>query len=133
VQDLLLISLWAAINLSWFTAAFNYYQHKATLKAVANGLKSATGQQFTKELARTFGATLAPNLVLLFYPISRGSVVMQTLGISYPAGIRCDRSAVLAYECHFQTASVKSEQHQLILMAEIQTPCASCTQLTSGP
>lgn len=88
VQDLLLVCMWAAINLSWFTAAFAYYQRKATLKAAANGLAGATGQQVLKAAARSFGATLAPNLVLLFYPVSRGSVVLQMTGLSYPAGIR---------------------------------------------
>ena len=89
VADLLLVCLWAAINLSWFTAALAYYQHKAVLKAAANGLGSATGQQLLKAAARSFGATLAPNLGLLMYPVSRGSAVLQVLGVSYPAGIRC--------------------------------------------
>jgi hypothetical protein len=88
VGDLLVVCLWAAINISWFSAALAYYQHKAVLKAAANGLGSATGQQLVKAAARSFGATLAPNLVLLFYPVSRGSVVLQVLGLSYPAGIR---------------------------------------------
>jgi len=87
-QDLLVVCMWAAINLSWFTAAFAYYQHKTALKAAANGLASATGQQAMNAAARSFGATLAPNLVLLFYPVSRGSVVLQMTGLSYPAGIR---------------------------------------------
>lgn len=87
-----MVCVWAAINMSWFSAAFAYYTHKAALKAAAaagsNGLTSATGQQIAKAAARSFGATLAPNLVLLFYPVSRGSVVQQAMGISYPAGIR---------------------------------------------
>lgn len=88
VGDLLLICTWAAINISWFSAALAYYQHKAVLKAAGNGLASATGQQLVKAVARSFGATLAPNLVLLLYPVSRGSVVLQVFGVSYPAGIR---------------------------------------------
>lgn len=89
VGDLLVLCIWAAINISWFSAALGYYQHKAALKAAANGLASLTGQQLAKAAARSFGATLAPNLVLLFYPVSRGSAVLQVLGLSYPAGIRC--------------------------------------------
>lgn len=91
VGDLLLICVWAAINISWFSAALAYYQHKAVLKAAANGLAGATGQQLVKAAARSFGATLAPNLVLLLYPVSRGSAVLQVFGVSYPAGIRCEQ------------------------------------------
>jgi hypothetical protein len=31
---------------------------------------------------------LFPNLVMLFYPVTRGSVVLQASGISYPDAIR---------------------------------------------
>jgi hypothetical protein len=41
-----------------------------------------------KMLAKSFGALIAPNLVLLFYPITRGSVVLQVLRLPYPEAIR---------------------------------------------
>lgn len=32
-----------------------------------------------------------PNLVLLFYPVSRGSTLLQVSGVTYPAAIRYHR------------------------------------------
>jgi hypothetical protein len=34
---------------------------------------------------------LFPNLVLLFYPVSRGSILLQAAGLSYPSAIRYHR------------------------------------------
>ena len=99
MSDLLVICLWAAINFSWFTSALAYYQHKAVLKAAANGLADGTRQAVLKAAARSCGATLAPNLALLMYPVSRGSAVLQMLGVSYPAGIRCATSSVGSLRC----------------------------------
>jgi hypothetical protein len=41
-----------------------------------------------KMVAESFGALLAPNLVLLLYPVTRGSVVLQALRLPYPEAIR---------------------------------------------
>lgn len=41
-----------------------------------------------KMLAKSFASLLAPHLVLLLYPISRGSVVLQALRLPYPEAIR---------------------------------------------
>jgi hypothetical protein len=41
-----------------------------------------------KMVAKSVGALLAPNLVLLMYPITRGSVVLQALQLPYPEAIR---------------------------------------------
>jgi hypothetical protein len=41
-----------------------------------------------KMLAKSYGSLIAPNLVLLFYPITRGSVVLQALQLPYPEAIR---------------------------------------------
>jgi hypothetical protein len=41
-----------------------------------------------KMLAKSFGSLIAPNLVLLFYPITRGSAVLQALQLPYPEAIR---------------------------------------------
>ena len=41
-----------------------------------------------KMVAESLGGLLAPNLVLLLYPISRGSVVLQALRLPYPEAIR---------------------------------------------
>lgn len=43
-----------------------------------------------KCVARSLGALLYPNLAVLFYPVSRGSVVLQAMNIPYPAAIRYD-------------------------------------------
>jgi hypothetical protein len=39
-------------------------------------------------VAVAFGVFLLPNFVLLFYPVTRGSVVLQMAGLSYPDAIR---------------------------------------------
>jgi hypothetical protein len=39
-------------------------------------------------VAVALGSLLFPNLVMLFYPVTRGSVVLQASGISYPDAIR---------------------------------------------
>jgi hypothetical protein len=36
-------------------------------------------------------ALLFPNLLLLFYPVSRGSALLQAAGLSYPEAIRYHR------------------------------------------
>jgi hypothetical protein len=41
-----------------------------------------------KMLAKSCGSLIAPNLVLLFYPITKGSVVLQALRLPYPEAIR---------------------------------------------
>jgi hypothetical protein len=41
-----------------------------------------------KMVAELFGSLLAPNLVLLLYPVTRGSVVLQALQLPYPEAIR---------------------------------------------
>jgi hypothetical protein len=41
-----------------------------------------------KVVAESFGSLLAPNLVLLLYPVTRGSVVLQALRLPYPEAIR---------------------------------------------
>jgi hypothetical protein len=42
----------------------------------------------TTMLAKSFGSLIEPNLMLLFYPITRGSVVLQVLRLPYPEAIR---------------------------------------------
>lgn len=44
-----------------------------------------------KCVARSLGTLLFPNLTLLFYPVARGSVVLQAFNIPYPAAIRCEQ------------------------------------------
>jgi hypothetical protein len=39
--------------------------------------------------AKSLGSSMAANIVLLFYPITRGSVLLQALRLSYPEAIRC--------------------------------------------
>jgi len=39
-------------------------------------------------IAVACGVFLLPNFVLLFYPVTRGSVVLQAAGLSYPDAIR---------------------------------------------
>lgn len=40
-------------------------------------------------LAVALGSLLFPNLLLLFFPISRGSVVLAAARLAYPDAIRC--------------------------------------------
>jgi hypothetical protein len=40
-------------------------------------------------VAVALGSLLFPNLVLLFYPVTRGSAVLAAAGFSYPEAIRC--------------------------------------------
>ncbi len=42
-------------------------------------------------ISTTFGALLFPNFILLFYPVARGSVLLQATGLSWPEGIRYHR------------------------------------------
>lgn len=95
VLDLLIICLWAAINASWLSATINAHYKRALLKAVQAGLAVPPGEAVAKAVARGFGYGLAPNLCLLFYPVTRGSVVLQVLGLSYPSAIRCVDSGQL--------------------------------------
>jgi hypothetical protein len=39
-------------------------------------------------VAVALGSLLFPNLVMLFYPVTRGSVLLQASGMSYPDAIR---------------------------------------------
>jgi hypothetical protein len=49
-------------------------------------------------VAVALGSLLFPNLVMLFYPVTRGSVVLQASGISYPDAIR--------YVCQLKAANI---------------------------
>jgi hypothetical protein len=88
VGDLLLVLFWAAMNASWLVAILSRSHPRLVARAMSFGLAAPTLSMYAKMVARAFGSLLAPNLVLLFYPVSRGSVVLQVLGISYPAAIR---------------------------------------------
>eukprot|EP00775_Hariotina_reticulata_P001549 gene1549-1888_t len=91
VGDLLLVLFWAAVNASWMAAILARSRPRLVARALSFGLAAPTLSMNAKMVARAFGSLLAPNLVLLFYPVSRGSVVLQALGISYPAAIRYHR------------------------------------------
>jgi hypothetical protein len=51
-------------------------------------LAAALQAMIVKMVAESVGSLLAPNLVLLFYPVTRGSVVLQALPLLYPEAIR---------------------------------------------
>lgn len=57
-------------------------------KMVQLGFTSPPPHMQVNYAARSFGTLLGPNLVALFFPVARGSVILQAMGLSYPAAIR---------------------------------------------
>lgn len=92
VLDLLVIVLWAAINASWMAALITQNRqsavHRMATAAPSLAVHRPSPSKIVSLVAKSLGGLLAPNLVVLFYPISRGSVVLPALGLSYPAAIR---------------------------------------------
>lgn len=88
VKDALLVGLWICINCVWF-----FYSERRYLQLVPEfkGLGIPVWSLEVSVTAVAFGNLLFPNLVLLFYPVARGSVLLQASGLSYPEAIRYHR------------------------------------------
>jgi hypothetical protein len=69
-------------------------------------------------VAVALGSLLFPNLVMLFYPVTRGSVVLQASGISYPDAIRCAYFCVVfaVLSCGMQTPCCTAAGYQLVFV-----------------
>uniref|UniRef100_A0A383W8R5 Ferric oxidoreductase domain-containing protein n=1 Tax=Tetradesmus obliquus TaxID=3088 RepID=A0A383W8R5_TETOB len=88
VQDLSVLCFLVAVNAIWATALLleNWRQLPAL-----QGYSAPTKATLVKMVAESLGGLLAPNLVLLLYPITRGSVMLQALRLPYPEAIRYHR------------------------------------------
>jgi hypothetical protein len=72
-------------------------------------------------VAVALGSLLFPNLVMLFYPVTRGSVVLQASGISYPDAIRCGVGFCLLISlclvnCSLHLLPVQAAVHDVLLL-----------------
>eukprot|EP00879_Flechtneria_rotunda_P025758 GHRR01027400.1.p2 GENE.GHRR01027400.1~~GHRR01027400.1.p2 ORF type:complete len:139 (+),score=27.38 GHRR01027400.1:168-584(+) len=86
ISDLLIIICWLALQAAWMAAIMGRYQ-----KLVPFFERLTDNPTWLLEcqlVAVALGSLLFPNFVLLFYPVTRGSVVLQASGISYPDAIR---------------------------------------------
>eukprot|EP00879_Flechtneria_rotunda_P005830 GHRR01006134.1.p1 GENE.GHRR01006134.1~~GHRR01006134.1.p1 ORF type:complete len:902 (+),score=349.32 GHRR01006134.1:184-2889(+) len=89
ISDLLIIICWLALQAAWMAAIMGRYQ-----KLVPFFERLTDNPTWLLEcqlVAVALGSLLFPNFVLLFYPVTRGSVVLQASGISYPDAIRYHR------------------------------------------
>ncbi|KAF6254932.1 hypothetical protein COO60DRAFT_273403 [Scenedesmus sp. NREL 46B-D3] len=91
VLDLAVLCFLAAVNGSWLSGIIMANTRKMMKKTAQHGLTAPTMVMVAKMLAKSLASLIAPNLVLLFYPITRGSVVLQALRLPYPEAIRYHR------------------------------------------
>ncbi|WIA40883.1 hypothetical protein OEZ86_004546 [Tetradesmus obliquus] len=88
MRDWAVLCFLAAVNIIWAAAQLTDHWQQLLLKAASEGLSTPSNAMIFKMLAKSFASLLAPHLVLLLYPISRGSVVLQALRLPYPEAIR---------------------------------------------
>ncbi|GBF98331.1 ferric reductase [Raphidocelis subcapitata] len=88
--DAAVVAFGLAFNGLWAAAILGRYYSLADLLARLDRGTPRWAIQ-TELTAIGLGALLYPNLLLLFYPISRGSALLQALGVSYPSAVRYHR------------------------------------------
>ncbi|WIA44569.1 hypothetical protein OEZ86_007294 [Tetradesmus obliquus] len=88
LADALVVAAWAAINVAWMFAMMDRY-----FKLIPFFSGGGTPLPLLRLMlvAVALGSLLFPNLLMLFYPVTRGSVVLAASGISYPDAIRYHR------------------------------------------
>ncbi|WIA20666.1 hypothetical protein OEZ85_005041 [Tetradesmus obliquus] len=88
--DLAVLCFLAAVNIIWAAALLTSSWRQLLLESAFQGYAAPANVRamIVMMLAKCCGSLLAPNLVLLLYPISRGSVVLQAMRLPYPEAIR---------------------------------------------
>jgi hypothetical protein len=86
LADLTVVCCWALVNATWLYAILTrYFSLVPFFSRVAH---TPLWLLQLELVAVALGSLLFPNFVLLFYPVIRGSVVLQAADISYPDAIR---------------------------------------------
>lgn len=89
LADAAAVAAWMGVNVLWGAYILRRYW---SLIPLFSKLGSTPLWVLQVELVAVgLGGLLFPNLVLLFYPIARGSILLQAAGLSYPQGIKYHR------------------------------------------
>lgn len=81
MRDLILFAAWAAYNAAWL----------ATITVKYTGKLPPGRPPSPKLVAKMLAALAIPSIMLLLFPVSRGSVLNQALGLTYNEAIRFHR------------------------------------------